>query len=236
MRSQVLPSLCGIALLLGTAPLTLLAQGAPPPDGASGHTDAAIALRFGTLGVGLEVSKLLTNHLAARVGANYFKLGTSKTQSDVTYDATLKLQAVSALIDFYPGRRGSFHLTGGLMTDPAKVLATGKPTAAGSFTLNGNTYTTAQVGTLTGEAKFPGLGPYFGLGWGTPAKDGGALRFLFDLGVVLGKARVSLSATGAAADPTLASDLQAQANKTQSDVDKYAKLYPVLEFGLAYRF
>jgi hypothetical protein len=228
--------LLGATVLLGQlAPHSLAAQ-AQPKAATGGHTDASIALRFGTLGIGLEVSKLLIGHVGVRVGANYFKFSKTKNQSDVTYDASLKLQAFSALIDLFPGNRGSFHFTGGLMTDPAKVTATGKPTASGTFTLNGNTYSTAQVGTLTAEAKFPGVGPYVGIGFGTPARDGGALKFLFDLGAVIGKATVTLNATGAAANPSLAADLKAQQTKTQNDVQKYAKVYPVLSFGLAYRF
>jgi len=72
--------------------------------------------------------------------------------------------------------------------------------------------------------------------FGTPASSGRAIKLLFDLGAVIGKPTISLTATGAASDPTLAADLQAQANKTQGDVDKYLKVYPVLAFGLAYRF
>jgi hypothetical protein len=234
MRSHLLLSFGTMALLLGAAPRTVVAQGSPSVGG--GHAGVGIALRFGTLGVGLEASKLLTGHFAARVGANYFKFSTTKSQSDIDYKATAKLKAVSALIDFFLKSRGSFHLTGGLMTNPAKVSGTGQPTQTGEFEINGNSYTTAEVGTLKAEGKFPGVSPYLGIGWGTPARDDGALRFLFDLGATIGKAKISLTATGAAANPALASDLQAQEKKTQKDVDKYAKLYPVVLFGLAYRF
>jgi hypothetical protein len=120
------------------------------------------------------------------------------------------------------------------MTNPATVSATGQPTASGTFTLDGITYTAAQVGSLNGDLKFPDVGPYAGIGWGTPA--GGGLNFLFDLGAVIGTPTVSLRATGAAANPALAADLQAQQDRTQRDVDKYAKVYPVVSFGLAYRF
>jgi len=196
--------------------------------------DASVALRLGTLGLGLEVGKLLTNHIAARVGANYFKHNTTKDQTNITYDASLKLQAVSALVDFFPGNRGSFHLTGGIMTDPAKVDGTGKPTSAGTFDINHHAYTSAEVGTLTGKIKFPGVGPYLGIGFGTPARSGGALKVIFDLGAVIGKPKFTLSATGASTDPVLASDLKAQSQSTQDDLNKL-KVYPVLSLGLAYR-
>lgn len=226
--------LCGTtALLLQSAPASLAAQSG---SGSAHGADASLAFRFGTLGLGAEVNKLLMSHIGVRVGANYFKFSKTKDQSNVTYDADLKLQALSALVDLYPASRGSFHLTGGLMTDPAKVNGTGKPTTSGTFELNGNTYTTAQVGTLTAEVKYPSVVPYVGIGVGTPAKSGSALAFLFDLGATIGKATVNLNATGAGSNPTLAADLQAQENKTEKDVQKYAKIYPVLSFGIAYRF
>jgi hypothetical protein len=224
--------LLGSTILLGQfTPNQLEAQAS-----SGGHADASVALRVSTLGFGVEVSKLLIGHVGVRVGANYFKFDKTRTESNVSYDATLKLQAFSALIDLFPANRGSFHFTGGLMTDPAKVNGTGKPTTSGTFTLNGNTYTTAQVGILTAEVKYPGVVPYVGIGFGTPARSGGALGFLFDLGATIGKATVALDATGAASNPTLAADLQAQEDKTEHDVQKYAKIYPVISFGLAYRF
>lgn len=221
---------CAAVLLSAAVPIAGTAQ---DPSAPARHTDLGIGLRVGTPGFGLEVAKLVSSHLAARVGVNYFKLSTSKTQSDISYDATLKLQGVSAVLDLYPGRRGSFHFTGGLMTNPARVTATGQPTG-GTFKINGNTYTSAQVGTLTGIGKFPGVAPYLGLGFGTPARKA-RLAFLFDLGAAIGKAKITLNATGATSNPQLASDLRAQQDTTQRDIDKYAKVYPVLSFGLAYR-
>jgi hypothetical protein len=223
------------SVTLGGATTLLSAQQSSMASSAPKHMDASVAFRLGTLGLGLEVGKLLTNHIAARVGVNYFKHTTTRAQTGISYAASIKLQAFSALVDFFPGNRGSFHLTGGIMTDPAKIDGTGKPTSSGTFKINGNTYTSAQVGTLTGNIKFPSVGPYLGLGFGTPARNGGALKFLFDLGVVVGKPKFTLSSTGAAANPGLAADLTAQEKTTQNDLDKL-KVYPVLSFGLAYRF
>jgi hypothetical protein len=236
MRSFLVSSLCALTLLLAAGRGLAADQTAPPPPGGGGHKDVGIGLRIGTTGFGLEVSKLITSHLGGRVGANYFKFSTTKSQTDVSYDASLKLQAFSALVDLYPWSRGGFHITGGIMTNPVKVSGTGQPAADGDFTINDNPYTAAEVGTLTGEVKYPGVDPYLGIGMGTAARKDGPLGFAFDLGVAIGTAKVSLDATGAASNPALASDLQALESKTQHDVQKYAKLYPVLQFGLVYRF
>jgi hypothetical protein len=235
MRFPLLPVLGALTLLSGPAAGGLAAQQRPGAPAAPRHSDVSVAFRFGTPGFGLEVGKALTGHLSARLGLYYFKLNATRTESDVTYDASLKLHAVTALVDLYPGRRGAFHFTVGLATNPLTIDGTGKPTG-GTFTINGIDYPSAEVGTLTARGKFPGVSPYVGLGFGTPARSGGALEFLFDLGATIGRPTITLGATGAAANAALAGDLQAQIAQTQSDVRKYLVVYPVLNFGLAYRF
>ena len=238
MRYAMSQAVGSLALMLLAVPaMPLAAQGTAGGGGSSPHrADVAVALRLSTLGVGLEVGKQLMSHLSVRVGANggkFNKDGQEKT--DITYDIHLKLKAVEALLDFYPGARGNFHITGGLLTNPMTVDGEGRPNASGSFTINDHTYTTAQVGVLTAEGKFPGASPYFGIGLGTPARKGGRVKFLFDLGASIGKPKISLSATGAAGNPQLAADLNAQIADTQKDLDKI-KAYPVLSFGVAYHF
>jgi len=236
MRLTQLTLACALTLFLVVAAGAAVVNAAEDSSSdAHHHTDAAIGLRFGTPGIGLEASKLLLPHLGARVGANYFKLTRTQSKSDISYDASLKLQGVTALIDLFPAKRGSFHLSGGLMTNPLKVTGTGKPSAGGTFTINSNTYTSAEVGTLIAVAKYPSASPYLGLGIGTPARGHSALGFTFDLGAAIGKPKVTLTATGAASNPSLAADLKAQQDKTQKDVQKL-KVFPVLQLGMAYRF
>ncbi|MES2123614.1 MAG: hypothetical protein V4503_02885 [Gemmatimonadota bacterium] len=218
-------------MLLLAVPAVLPAQGA-----AAHGSDISIAVRVSTLGFGAEVSKLVTSHLGVRVGANTYSLTKNVDQSDVTFDAKLKMKALTALVDFYPGNRGSFHLTGGLMTNPVNITAVGQPKANGTFTINDREYTTAEVGTLTGTGEWASALPYVGIGFGTPANSHKGIKFIFDLGAGIGKSTIALTATGAANNAQLQSDLNAQVAKTQKDVDKYAKVYPVLSFGLAYRF
>ena len=87
---------------------------------------------------------------------------------------------------------------------------------------------------MNGVAKFNAVGPYVGVGFGTPATRGNALKFVFDLGAVIGQPTVSLSATGGAfAQGSVPyNDLQVQQMTTQQDLNKL-KVYPVISFGLA---
>lgn len=208
-----------------------------PAQGAGKHgSDISIAARFGTLGLGGEISKLVVPHIGIRVGANTFSYTRTIDQTNISFDATLKAKAITGLIDLYPKGRGSFHLTGGIITNPVEVTAVGVPKQSGTFTINNREYTTAQVGTLTGSGKWPKTSPYAGLGFGTPANSHSALKFIFDLGAAIGKPTIALTATGAANNAQLQSDLNSQIVSTQADVNKYAKVYPVISFGLAYRF
>lgn len=239
MRATRAASFAGM-LLSVTLLRPLGAQGPaqPKPEGSAAHgLDLAVALRLSTLGLGLEVGKQLIDHLSVRFGANFGSSNKSgRETSGIAYDVHLKLKAVELLADLAPKARGNFHFTFGVLTDPLHIVANGVPSASGTFTINDHDYTAAQVGTLSAEAKFPGVSPYFGLGFGTPARKGGRLKFLFDLGASIGKPTLTLSASGAQNNATLQADLNAERNDAQEDLDKYLKVYPVLSFGLAYHF
>ncbi|PYP24965.1 MAG: hypothetical protein DMD55_13495 [Gemmatimonadetes bacterium] len=119
----------GLSVLLGWAPL----PGQQPPEATTRHHDARVGFRVGTTGFGVEVAKWLTGHVGARTGGSVFSLSTTKSQSSISYDASLKLHSFAALLDLSPGRRGSFHFTGGLATNPMTITATGQPSSSGTF-------------------------------------------------------------------------------------------------------
>ncbi len=221
-------------VLLAGPQFTVAAQGSTG-QGGQRSSDAAIGVRAGLLGIGGEVSKLLTSHVGVRVGVNTFSATlNAKEQSNITYNGKVKLQSFTALLDLYPSPRGSFHLTGGLITRPLKVTLTGVPTG-GTFDINSHPYTAAAVGTLTGTGEYGSAMPYVGIGVGTAASKHGGLAFVFDLGTAIGKPTISLTASGAANNAQLQSDLAAQIASTQKDLDK-VPVYPVLSIGLMYRF
>lgn len=210
--------------------LAALAHAAAP---APASAQFALAGRAGTLGIGIEASALVTPHLGLRAGANFFSYSFTRTESDVTFDADLDFRAITALVDLYPSAQGSFHLTGGITTAPARVDGRGQPTD-GSYTFNGQEYTAQEVGMVLGTAEWPDLMPYAGIGWGTAAR-GGAVGFAFDLGVAIGKPTIELSATSAVPGSTLAQDVEAEQADIQREVNRYAKVYPVISVGVVVR-
>jgi len=170
-----------------------------------------------------------------RVAGHRLTYTTTRTESDITYDAKLKFKGVTALVDLFPSRRGAFHLTGGLMTAPAEASGVGQPTGD-SYEINGTTYTAAEVGTVSATAEWPSTMPYVGFGWGTPANHGGGVAFVFDLGVGFGKPTVDLNASSAVPGSNLAADVEAEERDLEEEIDKWGKLYPVISLGLVIRF
>ncbi len=125
-----------------------------------------------------------------------------------------------------------------------KLDVTGQPAGNGVYTINGNSYTASDVGSISGRLKIgSSVSPYVGLGWGNPVGANGHWHFLADIGAIYGGTpNVSLTATcGTAAPPgsaecrQLQGDVQTEKAKLQSDVT-IIKWYPVVDLGLAYRF
>lgn len=202
----------------------------------------AMALRAGTPGVGLDLDFGLSREWGVRFGYSAFDLNHSVSTTDVDYHGRLKLGIATALLDWYPFR-GVFHLSGGLADQMTRLDVVGQP-SQGAYTLDGTTYTTQQIGSLTGEAKFAHpVGPYLGFGWGNPTASTGRVHFLLDIGAIYGGApQVTLAAQcGSAAPPgsplcaAAQSDLQVERQRLQHKLD-VLDWYPVVNLGVAVRF
>ena len=226
-----------VSVLMAPAVLASLLSATPAAaQKSSSSNDLSIGIRFGTLGVGPEVAKLLTPHIGLRAGVNFFSYSATKTSSDITYDGKLKMQGFNGLLDLFLSPRGSFHFTGGVITSPAKLTATGVPTSSSTFTINHQTYTAAQVGTLSAVGEWPSASPYVGLGWGTPASKHHGISFKLDLGAAIGKPTMTLSRSSGTANAQLDSDIAAQQDTLQTKINKVLKVYPVVQFGLVFHF
>lgn len=192
--------------------------------------DVSIGLIGSTLGAGIEVTTGITDKLNLRgliAGLNYSK---TLTESDVQYDADLKLMGGGLLLDYYPFESGLRLSIGGIYNG-TELSVTGKPTGT-NYVINGVTYTAADVGTLTGAIEYKKLMPYAGIGFANPMK-GSAFTFGFDVGALFGSPSTSLNATGAAAG--LADDIAAERKQLEDEAGSI-KVYPFVNISLAYRF
>lgn len=194
----------------------------------------------GSTGVGAHVVVPIAGTVNVRLGANYFKHDFDKTSGLVDYDIKGKLQTVDALVDWYPLAGSRFRLTAGALYNGNEFDARGKPNAAGRFTLNGHTYSAADVGILTGHITFRKAAPYLGIGWRNALDPAGRWTIGVDLGAFYqGKADVELKSVNCAAltaqCTALANDVAVQRLRLADDMDDY-KVYPVARVGLGYRF
>ena len=194
----------------------------------------AMALKAGTLGGGIEGIMKLTDQFNARLGINMFEYSYGGTESDVDYDINLSLFTVAAILDWFPFQNG-FHLSGGMMSNQNEVAIEAK--AAGSYTIGDTTYTSAQVGSLTGNIDFNDVAPYFGLGWGTPFGKGNHWSLALDLGAIYqGSPNVSLSTNGTlASNAAFQADLAREQSNVEDALDSF-QFYPVASIGVAYKF
>jgi hypothetical protein len=196
--------------------------------------DIGVGVKVGTLGAGVELTKDFSSRFNGRVGFNTLKLDRSGTEDDINYDINLELSSVTLLLDWHPFN-GGFRVTGGAAVNNNELALVGKSNT--SYTIGDNTYTPAEVGTLTGDVTFDNLTPYLGIGWGNAVGEDDKITFALDIGVLFqGSTEAKLSADGSlASDPTFQADLAKEEQNLNQSLDDF-ELYPVISAGIAYHF
>lgn len=232
-------------------PLTLSAQSVP----AAGSTLSrfGIMAKASTLGFGGEVAFELIHRINLRAGFNDFNISHTFTQDGVSYAAKLNMRSATANADIY--LLGPLHISpGALLYNGFKVGATASVPAGSTFTLGDVTYESGAANPLNGSLALtvPKAAPELLIGFGNPVpRSGRHITFDFDMGVVLqgsltsalnlgGLACLPPNSTGptclnAGTDPTVQSNVVAQQTKLNNDL-KVFKYYPVISFGIGYRF
>jgi hypothetical protein len=201
--------------------------------------DTSLGLRGGTLGAGAELSYALSQRAAVRLNADGYNRTQSSTEADIQYDMKLKLQTASLLGDWFPFAN-NFRISLGAMFNGNKLTMKGQP-SGGTFRINDQIYTAAEVGSLDAKVDFNKAAPYFGIGYGRPINSG--LSLIFDLGVMFQgspKSKIDVNCgTAAPQGSPRCTQLQNDAKGEESQLDdslRSFKYYPVISLGLAYTF
>jgi hypothetical protein len=207
---------------------------------AAQSNDVGLSAELGSLGVGLHLTLPVQDTLNLRVGFNGYNYSYSSSTSDVDYDFKLKLQTIDALLDWYPVNNSAFRLSAGLFHNGNKISSVAKPASDGSYTINGDTYTTAEVGSINGDIEFRSAAPYLGLGWGNAAGREKGWGFTSDLGVIFqGSPSSNLTSSGCVASvqtcTQFANDLNVENTNLESKTNSF-RYYPVLRIGVYYSF
>lgn len=203
-----------------------------------GATDVGVSADVGTTGFGLHASLPLQTNLNARIGVNAASYNYSGSTSDADYDLKLKLNTYDALLDWFPAANG-FRVSGGLVYNNNRIDTVAKPKSGASYTFNGNTYTAAQAGKINGSFDFRKTAPYLGIGWGNAVAQDKGWGFSSDLGVLFqGTPNSTLTNSGCSAPVNcaqLAADVAAEKIKLDDKISNF-KFYPVVRFGVTYKF
>lgn len=193
---------------------------------------------LGTTGIGAHIVVPVSEQWNARFGVNALDYNYSTTANLTDYDFKLRMQTFDALLDYYPAA-GSFRVTGGLAYNNNKIDGTAKPSAGGTYTFNGTTYSAASAGSVNGTVDFNKAAPYLGIGWGNAVAKNKGWGFTADVGVLFqGSPRTTLTNSGCTAGPAcaaLASDLAAETAKVNDKASNF-KYLPVVRVGITYRF
>jgi hypothetical protein len=204
-----------------------------PMSASAQSIGVGVAARAGSLGFGGEVAVNVTRWLGVRAGIGALPLSYTGDVEDVRYhiDSTSPLTNVG--VDFYPGIF-DLRLGGGMMfiNNPTTFDAR----YSGTVTINGQTYTDAEVGALTGELDHGSKAPYAIIGLGRQTNKG--IGIFLDLGAAfLEEQRMTYSSTGALRnDPTFQAELAAEAQAIEDEVNRYVKVFPILSAGIKFGF
>ena len=198
------------------------------------------ALKVGTFGAGIDVSRMLNEKVALRANINGLRINRNEDLDDISYDATLSLLTVGVLADYYPFET-SFRLSGGLYYNGNKLEGTARPASGETIDLGDNNYIGVnQIGRVDAKIDFNKVAPYLGVGWGNKPSSGG-WGFTFDLGVMYqGSPEVYANAVPNASlsqsdKDKIAADVEKERKKIEDDASSY-KWYPVLMLGVNYTF
>ncbi|HEX7029942.1 MAG TPA: hypothetical protein VF254_05050 [Gammaproteobacteria bacterium] len=195
-----------------------------------------LSARASTLGVGYEIGYAVNDYVNFRVAFNDYSYEYDTTEDDIDYTFDLELESTAYFLDIHPFG-GSFRLTGGLLDNKNRLDGQAEP--AGTYEINGVSYSGDQVGTLFSAVRLGEEQPvYVGLGFSQPLGESG-WGLGFDIGaVMMGDSDVELAATGpiTTLDPNFAANLEAEEQEVESEINADFDTYPVVALGITFQF
>jgi hypothetical protein len=242
----------GLAAANADSPDSAVAEAAPPApsnQSSEGRFPIGVGVKVSTLGIGGEVAVGLSRRSNVRVGFNVFSYGHTFDKDGATYKGTLDLRSAQATYDIFPVRW--FHISPGvLLYNGDKVTANVSVPGGQTFTLSKTTYLSDPADPVSGTGKLTvyKAAPMVLFGFGNLVPRSGHFSTSFEIGAAYqGPPRVALNLTGSAcdstglfcrsisSDPTIQSNIVAEQAKLNKSASPY-KFYPVLSFGVGYRF
>lgn len=230
------------------------AAAATPAIPSKGKSEGPLAIGIGvkvsTLGIGGEAAVALTHRSNLRLGFNYFSYGNTFNKDGATYKGSLDFRSAQATYDVF--LTSNFHVSPGvLLYDGNNVTANVSVPGGKTFTLNNVSYMSDPADPFAGTGKLSvyKAAPMLLIGFGNLVpRSSRHFSVSFDIGAAYqGPPRATLNLGGSACDPSgvfcrsVSSDPTIQSNivAEQAKLNKSAspfRFYPVLSFGVGYKF
>ena len=224
-----------VILIFSVLSGTLYAQSEVSEDESERRNRPAIAIRGGTLGAGIEITKPISRNVSARALINGLGFSYDVAVDDIDYKFDIDLQSAGVLLDWHPFD-GAFYLSAGGMYNGKELDAQAK--TQGELEIGDTLYSFDEIGILNGDVDFDDFAPYLGIGWSSNMGRAARWGILIDVGVLyLGTSHVVLSTTNGQLlnTPMFLADLKKEEASLQDAIDDFG-FYPVLSLGISYTF
>ncbi len=205
-----------------------------------------------TLGPGGEVAVRILPRVNLRGGFAVLSFHHTFRHAGTDYAGTLFLRSAAARIDFYPA--GPFHISPGvLLYNGFHESALAAIPGGATLTLGGVSYQSSTASPLSQrlDIRVRKTSPQITFGFGNLVPSRGHFTWNSDFGVVFaGPPRTTLAVAGlaclppntsgpacvdASTNPAVAAAVSAQREKINISLSVY-RYYPLLSFGIGYRF
>jgi hypothetical protein len=221
----------------------------PAKESSEGRIPIGIGVKVSTLGIGGEVAVAISHRSNVRVGFNMFSYGDTFNKDGVTYKGNLHLRSAQATYDLFLLK--GLHISPGvLFYNGNQVSANASVPGGQTFTLSNTTYLSDPADPIVGTGKLTvyKAAPMVLFGIGNLVPRSRHFSTSFEIGAAYqGPPRVTLNLSGSAcdstgvfcrtisSDPTIQSNIAAEQAKLNKSASPY-KFYPVLSFGVGYKF
>lgn len=193
-----------------------------------------IGAQTSTLGGGINIGYQFSRNLDIRANVNGFRVNQTYLVDNLNYDSRITYLSAGVLADFHPFNNG-FRFSTGLYYNDNHV------NASSQYGLPGAPSSPQNMGGINIHARYNIISPYFG--WGYEKEIVKGLSFNADMGILY-QGRASFNENPhcdmtntycQASLPAIKAHMETERNDLQRKLDKY-RLYPVISFGVTYRF
>lgn len=188
----------------------------------------------GLPGIQLGYAQPVSDSLSLRADFSTLgRLNRTRSEDNLDYDGKIKADRLGLFADWFFA--GNWRAVGGLTFNKARADLRGSGNG-GNITIGNTTYAAGPNEGFDVVAKFPRTMPYLGIGYGRHAQAEKGWSVAFDLGLAIGKPKVSGTVRGPLLSQVVSqADIDRELADIRDDADKI-KGIPQLSLAVNYRF